>query len=260
MTTMTTDVTTEPGWRIRITEGPHAGMCGEILRLNTARTRATVQLDGGETATRVSLADIVVIVPRAPREQPAPPTDLNLTSRRLFSCDYAQLTDEQQETVWDAIAAGPTLTQPYTFTTFNAVARVDDKHVHIPAERRARFRQAAEIFARDRDAKVILEMATAEEAEEYRAQVETFAAENNLVASLPRFIRGHWARSHVVSEVAIRDEKGNPVTDDSGRPVREAARGTGQVIPAHWIPDNSTPVHWNTGRNVVFRFSPHRGE
>jgi hypothetical protein len=69
--------------------------------------------------------------------------------------------------------------------------------------------------------------------ETFREMVKTYAASHNVAYGLPK-----WQGEHMSKE--------------------RVDKATGKVIAAKLVPDNGKPKHWNVGRNVTFRFSPHK--
>lgn len=109
--------------------------------------------------------------------------------------------------------------------------------IDIPEERRAGFARAANVFASPdvpNTYTLPVTLPTDEAAEEFRAQVKAYAADHGLTAGLPKYIPAHRTKDVV-------DAKTGKITN-----------------PAHDVPANKVPKHYNQGRDVHFRFTPTR--
>lgn len=134
-----------------------------------------------------------------------------------------------------------TLTLPFTFTTFNAVA-VKKVLVPVPADRAADFANIPPYLASDgvpNTFKFSVEFPTAAEAELFRDQLRSYAEQNDLNAYLPVFVPGHWSRKDADPETG----------------VYTINKATGEMGQAKWIEPSKVDPTWNVGTNVTFRLT-----
>lgn len=69
--------------------------------------------------------------------------------------------------------------------------------------------------------------------ETFRLMIQQYAKEHDLAYGLPKHVGEHMSK--------------DVVDPDTGKVTKK-----GKLIP-----DNGKPAHWNVGRNITFRFSPH---
>jgi hypothetical protein len=126
---------------------------------------------------------------------------------------------------------------PMTFGGVAAVALTTRLPVALSDGDRADFARAVNHFAaRPNTAVLSFNLPTAEEASDYRAKIQAYAAERNLSAGLPKFAAEHMSK---------------PVVDKSSGKITK---------PAKLVPANKYPKNWNVDTNVTFRLTAHRDE
>jgi hypothetical protein len=132
-----------------------------------------------------------------------------------------------------------TTPSPFTFGGVVAEATSTNKtgQVQLTEADRADLARAVTYFSNlPNTANLKFNMPTVQEADDYRAKIQRYAAEHNLSAGLPKFVDAHDTKA---------------VTDPSSGKI---------VKPAKRIPANKIPRDWNVGTQVTFRFSPHRDD
>jgi hypothetical protein len=124
----------------------------------------------------------------------------------------------------------------FGFTTFGTVTEVNNRRVDIPDDRRADFARAATYFSgKPNTTKLSMELPSESDANELRKQLQSYADEKDLSLNLPRFVDAH-------------------------RTADKTDAKTGKVTPGKDVEANKVPRHYNTGRNVTFRFAIKRDE